>query len=113
MNASGHNSSSRGIYKLLIAAMWLAPAFIAFRYWQAWDELPARMVTHFGANGQPNGWMTPQQSLTFSLVLSGGVLVLFTAILAYALVRTRALDASMWALLGLLYVVMSVITVIC
>src|SRR5215813_13869200 len=113
MNASGHNSSSRGIYQLLIATMWVAPLYIAFRYWQVWDQLPPRMVTHFGANGQPNGWMTPQQSLTFSLVLSGVVLLLFSAILVYAIRRTHALDASIWALLGLLYVILSVITVIC
>src|SRR5215470_774338 len=105
MNASGHNSSSRGIYKLLIAVMWLAPVSIAFRYWQAWDQLPARMVTHFGASGQPNGWMTPQQSLTFSLALLAFLLTLFTGILFYAGQRSRQLDMNAWAMIALFYVI--------
>jgi Protein of unknown function (DUF1648) len=113
MNTSGNNASSRGIYKLLIPMMWLAPAFTAFRYWQVRDQLPARMVTHFGANGQPNGWMSPQQSLTFSLVLLAFLLTLFTGILFFAAHRSRELDVNTWAMLALFYVIVGVVTVIC
>ena len=24
--------------------------------WQAWDALPERVATHWGASGEPNGW---------------------------------------------------------
>ena len=113
MNGIKRDSNMRGTYKALIAAMWLSPLYIAFRYWQVGDQLPARMVTHFGANGPPNGWMTPQESLTFSLVLSGMVLLLFTAILAYASRRMHALNTTGWALMGFFYVIGAVITVIC
>jgi hypothetical protein len=97
----------------LVAPMWLAIPIVAFRYWLAWDQLPARMVTHFGANGQPNGWMTPQQSLTFSVVLLTFLLTLFTAIALYALRRTHHPDITIWALLCLFYMVVAVVTSIC
>jgi len=113
MNNAAHNSDGRGIYKALVALMWLAPAFIAFRYWQVWNQLPERMVTHFGANGQPNGWMTPQQSLIFGLVLLAFLLTLFTGILLYAAWRSRHLDVNTWAMLALFYVIVGVVTTIC
>ena len=52
----------------------------ALRYWQVWDELPARMATHFDANGQPNGWMSREAALYFALGLTAFMLVIFTAI---------------------------------
>jgi Protein of unknown function (DUF1648) len=105
--------SARSRYLAMTSLMWVALPLIAFRYWQAWDQLPARMVTHFGANGQPNGWMTPRQSLTFSLVLVGILLAIFTGILLYALRRTRKVDATVWALMGFFYVIISVVAFIC
>jgi hypothetical protein len=113
MNSSEHNSGARGIYKFLTALLWLAPAYAAFRYWQVWGQLPARMVTHFGMNGQPNGWMTPQQSLTFSLVLLAFLLTLFTGISIYAAHRSQQLDVNAWAILALFYVIVGVVTTIC
>jgi hypothetical protein len=113
MIASTHNSAARGWYKALIALMWIALPVIALRYWQVWDRLPARMVTHFGVGGRPNGWMSPQQSLTFSVVLLAVLLTVFSGILLYALRRMRQVDASAWALMGLFYVIVSVVTFIC
>ena len=113
MNSPQPNSNVRSWFRALISLMWLAPAYIAFRYWRIWDQLPARMVTHFGANGLPNGWMTSQESLLFSLGLTGGVLLVFTAILAYTGRRMHAVNASAWALIGVFYVIAGVITVIC
>jgi len=113
MNASKDNSKTRRLFKLLIAAMWFAPVYIAFRYWQVWDQLPARMVTHFGMNGQPNGWMTPQQSLTFSLGLLAFMLTLFTGIALFAAHRSQRLDVNTWAMLALFYVILGVVTAIC
>ena len=113
MNTSAHNSEGRGTYKAFVALMWLAPAFVAFRYSQVWNQLPSRLVTHFGMNGQPNGWMTPQQSLIFSLALLGFLLTLFTGIALYAAHRSQKLDVNTWALLALFYVILGVVTAIC
>src|SRR5581483_781753 len=96
----------------LIGAMWLALPLTACRYWSAWDRLPAHMATHFGANGQPNGWMTPQQSLTFSLVLLAIVLTVFTVILLYTSRRTVHLDLTAWAMMAVFYVIVGVVTYI-
>jgi hypothetical protein len=105
-----NNSAARVRFGLLTAAMWLALPFTAFRYWQTWDRLPARMVTHFGAHGQPNGWMTPQQSLTFSLIFLSILLAVFTVILAYALQRTQGPETTTWALLGLFGLMIGIFT---
>lgn len=112
MTATTNKSVSSARFTVLTALMWLAPAITVFRYWQVWNRLPARMVTHFGANGRPNGWMTPQQSLTFSLVLSVILLSVFTTILLYAVRRVHQPDAVTWALLGLFYVIVGVATFI-
>jgi len=116
-NTSGathdHNLPARIWFKALIAFMWVALPVIVLRYWQAWDRLPARMVTHFGAGGRPNGWMSPSGSLTFSLILLTIMLAVFAGILLYALRRMRQLDSTAWALLGLFYVIVAVITFVC
>lgn len=112
MTESIQSSRDRSRFNALVAAMWLALPFIAYRYWSVWDRLPARMATHFGANGQPNGWMTPQQSLTFSVTMLAILLTVFTLILLYASRRTVHLDATSWAMLGLFYVITGVTTYI-
>ena len=113
MNVMNHNSSSRAGFMALIAAMWLSIPVIAFRYWQAWDQLPTCMVTHFGPNGQPNGWMTPQGSLTFSMTLLAFVSTLFTGIMLYALRGARHPHVTTWATLGLFYVIVAMVVLIC
>jgi len=113
VKATTDNSGPHISFMALVAAMWLSIPVIAFRYRQAWDQLPARMVTHFGANGQPNGWMTPQQSLTFSMTLLAFILTLFTGILLYALRGARHPHVTTWATLGLSYVIVAVVTLIC
>lgn len=104
------SSNARGGFNALIGAMWLALPFTAYRYWSAWDRLPAHMATHFGANGRPNGWMTPQQSLTFSLVLLAIMLTVFTVILLYTSRRTVHLTASAWAMMAVFYAIVGVMT---
>jgi hypothetical protein len=113
MTESAKSSNARGGFRVLIALMWLALPVIVFRYWQVWDQLPARMVIHFGPGGRPNGWMSPSGSLTFSLILLTIMLAVFTGVLLYALRRMRQLDSSAWALLGLFYVIVSLITLVC
>ena len=104
--------ASRNYFKALVAFMWVALPVIGFRSWQVWGQLPARLITHFNRAGRPNGWMTPQQSLIFSLGLTLFLLIPFTAILLYTLRRSRKPDASVWALLGLFYTIVGVETFI-
>jgi hypothetical protein len=103
---------SRRLFNVLVAAIWLALPFIAYRYWSVWDQLPPRMATHFGADGRPNGWMTPQQSLGYGLGMLAIMLTVFTAILIYASRRSRRIDAASWSLVALFYVVAGVLTYI-
>jgi len=91
---------TRRIWIALIAALWLSLPAIAIRYWLVWDRLPARLATHFDAAGRPNGWMSPQGSLTFSLIFLTIILSVATALL----ISIHKADASAGALLGLFYV---------
>jgi len=90
------------LYRALTAMLWLAPPLTALQYWSVWDQLPSRMATHFGATGQPNGWMTRETSLIFALVVTTLMLVALT----WALTRMRKPDVLAWSLLAMLYVVM-------
>jgi hypothetical protein len=89
-------------YRALTATLWLALPLTALQYWSVWDQLPPRMATHFGASGQPNGWMARDTSLIFALVVTTLVLVSLT----WALTRVRKPDVLAWSLLAMLYVVM-------
>lgn len=92
---------TRRNWKMAIGLLWAALPFIALRYWQVWDRLPARLATHFDAAGRPNGWMTPQGSLISSLVFTLFLLGVATVVLR----RVRMPDAAAWATVGLFYVV--------
>jgi len=48
-------------------------ATLAFSWW-AWPQLPAEVATHWGVNGEPNGWSSP----TFAAFLIPGVMALMT-----------------------------------
>jgi hypothetical protein len=93
------------LYRTLTAMLWLALPLTALQYWSVWDQLPARMATHFGASGQPNGWMKRETSLIFAMVVTVLVLVALT----WALTRVRKPDVLAWSLLAMLYVVMGVL----
>ncbi len=108
MTGAVQSSASRSYFKALIALMWLALPVVGLRYWQVWDQLPSRLVTHFDHAGRPNGWMSPQGSLVFSLGLTIFLLILFTAILFCALRHMPSPDTSAWTLMGLFYVVIAV-----
>lgn len=104
MQDAQHNSASR-IFSTL---RWLMPAFVpvaALLYAASWSRLPERMATHFGMNGQPNGWMARQDSLIFSVVL--------TAVLAgvgvIPLARAKRPDFLAWTVLGLFYFVLGAV----
>ena len=99
---------NRTYFKTGIILMWLALPLTALRYWRVWDELPARMATHFNAAGQPNGWMSRETSLGFALGLTIFLLTLFSIVL-YVAQRKSADGRSAWALLGFFYLVLFVV----
>ncbi len=92
-------------YRTMTALLWLALPLTAFQFWTVRNELPARMASHFGVAGQPNGWMLRETLAIFSLVLMAFLLATFT----WALTRVRKPDALAWSLLAMFYVVMGVL----
>jgi Protein of unknown function (DUF1648) len=78
--------------------MWLAPVVVAYRYWQVWQQLPVRMVSHFDAAGHSNGWMPRETSLYFSLGCMMFTLGVFSAVLSIV-ARKYPLAKLSWALL--------------
>ena len=95
---------NRRIWQVLIGLMWLALPAVAIRYWFMWDRLPLRMATHFNAANQPNGWMTRETSLTFSLVTLAFLLTVFSVVLYF--VHRKYFDRTFsWTLLLFFYFV--------
>lgn len=94
---------NRKLFTILTALMWIALPLITLRYGQVWDRLPARMATHFTANGQPNGWMPRELSFYFALGLTAFTLIVFTAVAFLVLKQKAAPDSSSFALLGFFY----------
>ena len=92
-------------YRTMTALLWLALPLTAFRFWTVWNELPGRMASHFGAAGQPNGWMSRETLAIFFL----GLLTFLLATFTWALTRVRKPDALAWSLLAMFYVVIGVL----
>jgi Protein of unknown function (DUF1648) len=101
---------TRTVYRGFALLLWLALPGVALQYWQVWDKLPPRMATHFNFANQPNGWMTPTESLRFILVMMAGMLTVFT-VLAWIASR-KSVNAASWALLGLFYVSMAALVAV-
>jgi hypothetical protein len=99
---------NRTWWKIGVGLPWLGLPLLALRYWMVWAQLPVRLATHFNAANQPNGWMTPQQSLYFICGLYLFLVVLFTVILI-VVQKAHAPDAAGWAVMGLFYVVLGVL----
>jgi hypothetical protein len=93
------------LYRTMAALLWLALPLTAFQFWTVWNQLPSRMASHFGAVGQPNGWMTRETLVIFSLVLLTFLLATFT----FALTRVRKPDALAWSLLAMFYITVGVL----
>ena len=91
---------NRKLFTILTALMWISLPLTALRYWQVWDQLPARMATHFAANRQANGWMSRDVSLYYALVVTAVTLVVFTGIALLVLRLKAELDTSSFALLA-------------
>jgi Domain of unknown function (DUF1648) len=96
---------NRTWWKAAIALLWLWPVAIGMRYWLLWDQLPARLATHFNAAGTPNGWMSRTGSLYFSLAL----MVFIVAIATVVLARIRKPQGAAWALMATFHIAAGVI----
>ncbi len=94
---------TRDFFKPLTWLMWLALPITALNYWQAWDQLPARMAVHFDANFQPNGFTTKQGVLELGLGILVLMLVLFTAA---GFIARAAKPSVSWSMLVFFYVVL-------
>jgi hypothetical protein len=92
-------------YRTMTALLWLTLPLAAFQFWTVWHELPARMASHFGAAGQPNGWMSRETLVIFFAVLLTFLLATFT----WVLIRVHKPDALAWSLLAMFYVVAGVL----
>jgi len=94
----------RKAFQTFIWFMWLALPITAIRFWLVWDRLPLRMATHFGVNGQPNGWMPREQAFYLVLCLTAFVVAVFTVV-SYAAHKTHVPDALSWSLLVFFYLI--------
>ena len=96
---------NRKAFTILTALMWIALPLTALLYAQAWNQLPARMATHFGVDGQPNGWMSRETSVYFALGITAFVLTIFTAI-AFVILKQKTMpDPVAFAMLGFFYLI--------
>lgn len=98
-------NSVPGVFKVLHWLMLTAIPLNAIFYAVAWSRLPQSIATHFGADGQPNGWMSRQDSLTLCLVLTTVIAIVGVLVLS----RVKHPDFLSWAGLGLLYFVLGTI----
>ncbi len=100
---------NRRPFQFAIGLLWLSLSLVAFQYWRVWDQLPARMATHFNAAGQPNGWMSRTAALEFGIGVMAFLLCVFTPIL-WAISR-RQVDKFAWAFLAFCAVVSGFVAV--
>ena len=95
----------RTLYRLFSWLLWLALPVAAMRLLTVWDQLPTRLATHFDLAGRPNGWMSPNGFLAFTLV----TITVIAAISTIAAYRASQPDLSAWTLLGFFYVVVGIL----
>ncbi|HJS99760.1 MAG TPA: DUF1648 domain-containing protein [Terriglobales bacterium] len=95
----------RTLYRLFSWLLWLGLPVVALRLFTVWDRLPMRLATHFDLAGRPNGWMSPNGFLAFTLVTVTAI----AAISIMAAYRASQPDLSAWTLLGFFYVVVGIL----
>jgi len=72
------------------AVLTAAAAYLQFH----WDEIPGRFPTHWGLDGQPNGWSTRTLSGVYGPLLIGVVVCLGLALTSYGIQHwTRQVQA--------------------
>jgi len=94
-------------FQISMWLLWLALPLTALRYWMVWDQLPARMATHFNAQGIPSGWMSRETSLWFALGLTTFMLVIFTLVPYVAMRKQRTGQAFCWACVVFAWVIVA------
>ena len=102
MTNSPARSGSRRYLRGFTGLIWLGVPAMAAMYAISWQQLPARVATHFDLANQPNGWMSREGSLAFSLLMGIFIAGLATLLLS----RVQRPDPAAWALLVLFYVIM-------
>jgi hypothetical protein len=95
----------RSLYRLFSWLLWLGLPVVGLRLFTVWDRLPMRLATHFDLAGQPNGWMSPNGFLAFTVVTIT-IIAAISTIVAY---RASQPDLSAWTLLGFFYVVVGIL----
>jgi len=65
------------LFYLIVIALALGPFSLSLFFW---NSLPAVMATHWGVDGQPNGWMPKTGALLFLPVLNMVLLAVFLLI---------------------------------
>src|SRR5689334_8610975 len=93
------------VYRALMWMLWLSIPLLAICYAQVWDQLPARVATHFDMANRPNGWMSREVSLGFGI----GLLALMAAVGTWVAARVKKTDMGAWALLGIFYLIVGVL----
>jgi hypothetical protein len=96
----------RRIFHLATVFLWLSLPLVALQYGQVWDQLPARVATHFTAAGHANGWMSRDEAVKFAVGFLAFLLTTFTAILLY--IAQRRVGAFSWAMLSFCTLVLAV-----
>lgn len=100
MNTAVQNSQL-SYFRALTALIWAALPANGLLYALSWRQLPARLATHFDFANRPNGWMSREGSLVFSLFFAAFLAVSATLILA----RVKKPDAAAWGVVALFYVI--------
>jgi hypothetical protein len=101
MTIAAEQSGSRRYLRIFTGLIWVAVPAMAGMYAMSWQQLPGRLATHFDLTNHPNGWMSRDVSLTFSLVM--GMFIAGSATLILS--RVKRPDPAAWALLVLFYVI--------
>ena len=94
---------NRNYWRGFIALLWLALPVMALRYWLVWDRLPVRMASHFDAAGNPNGWMSREQSLVFTLGFLA-FMVTVSSVILYAIHRNDPISTLSWGLVAFFHI---------
>ncbi len=75
------------------AVLWVLIAAPLIYLWQAWDALPDRVATHWGANGEPNGW-SDRSTLPWMIGGLGIGMYVLMLVIPYIDPRKRNLETS-------------------
>lgn len=92
--------NSERYFRALTGLLWLTLPAAATLYAVSWNQLPARLATHFNLQNHPNGWMSREGSLFLSLAIATLLLATATGILS----RVRRPDPAAWGVLAVSYV---------